>query len=215
MKRVLLLLPVLLISCKSIHSIRTTGTIPLDFKGRIALAKMQAHDAEQGPAASRITAAKLGIAAANAARTDNPDRVEGHYWYAINVGLLADADRLYGVKAVEEMQTSLQRAIEIDEKYDEAGPLRVMGILLVRAPGPPVSSGSPRKGLRFLQRAVALAPDYPENQLYLAEALQATGKIDEARAALHKVIDAPALSGRQAESEAWRRAAQKLLADWQ
>ncbi len=211
-----LLLGCLLVAtgCRSIRAVRTTEAIPLDFKGRIALARMQADAAERGPAAARIAAAKIGIAAATAARTDNPDRVEAHYWYAINVGLLADADRSYGLQAVSEMQQALQRAIELDEKFDEAGPLRVMGLLLLRTPGPPLSIGSPRKGLRLLQRAVELSPEYPENYLHLAEAFHETGKVDEARAALHKVLAAAPWTGREAESANWRRAAETRLAEW-
>ncbi len=210
----ILLAGLLAFGCKSVRALRPTETIPLDFQGRVALARMQAAAAEAGPAADRITAAKIGIAAAQAARADHPDRVEGQYWYAINVGLLADADRSYGLNAVGEMQAALQRAIELDETYDHGGPLRVMGLLLLRTPAPPVSIGSPRRGLRLLQRAVAVAPEYPENYLHLAEAWHAIGRIDEARAALHKVLAAPPMTGREAESAHWRRAAEARLAEW-
>jgi tetratricopeptide (TPR) repeat protein len=158
----------------------------------------------------RKEAAKRGIVLARHGRELKPDRVECHYWYAINVGLLADVDRSYGLDAVGEMQTSLQRAGEIDERYDYAGPLRVLGILYLRTPAPPVSIGSPRKGLRLLQRAVELFPDYAENYLYLAEAYRDTDKPDEARAALAKVLDAPPWPDRQFESGQWKVEAQKV-----
>lgn len=158
----------------------------------------------------RREAAKRGVVLARHARELQPDRVEGHYWYALNVGFLADTDRSYGLDAVDEMEAALKKGIEIDERYDFAGPLRVLAILHLRTPGPPVSIGSPRRGLRLLQRAAELFPDYPENFLYLAEALRDNDKPDEAREALAKVLDASPWLDRQFESSKWKAEAEQL-----
>lgn len=158
----------------------------------------------------RREAAKRGIVLARRAHELQPDRAEGHYWYAINVGLLADVDRKYGLDAVSEMEAALKKAMEIDERYDFAGPLRVLGILHLRTPAPPTSIGSPRKGLKLLRRAVDLFPDYPENYLYLAEALRDNGKRDEAREALVKVLEAALWPDRQFESGKWKSEAEQL-----
>ena len=158
----------------------------------------------------RIDAAKRGITLARHGQQLLPDRVECYYWYAIDVGLLADADRTYGIKGVGEMETALKRANELDERYDYGGSSRVTGILHLRTPPPPVSIGSPRKGLRDLQHAMALFPDYPENWLYLAEALSDNGQMEKAQELLQKVIDAPPWPDRQWESAHWKMAAQKL-----
>ena len=157
------------------------------------------------------TRQKRGIVLARHGRELDTERVECQYWYAINVGLLADADRSYGLDAVGEMETALKRAVEIDERYDYAGPLRVLGILHLRTPAPPASIGSPRKGLRLLQRATELFPDYQENYLYLAEALRDNDRADEARQAVTKVLDANAWPDRQFESTKWKVDAQTLL----
>ena len=192
--------------CGTIRGLRTTGLlqdVPDTYEAQWTVAKGLAETAEERPE-MRARAAKIGIAHAQRARELKPDGVEGHYYYALNVGWLADADRSYGLDAVGEMEKALKRAIELDEKYDHAGPLRTLGILHLRTPGPPVSIGSPRKGLRLLQRAVEAFPEYPENYLYLAEALRDTGKTEEARVALDKVL--------QSENAQWKAAAQKLLA---
>lgn len=160
---------------------------------------------------ARREAAKTGIVLTRRARELKPDGVEGCYWYAINVGLLADVDRSYGLAAVGEMETALKRALEIDERYDFGGPLRVLGILHLRTPPPPTSIGSSRKGLRLLQRAVELFPEYPENYLYLAEALRDNGRVGEARETVRKVLDVVPWPDRQFESSQWKTSAQKLL----
>jgi tetratricopeptide (TPR) repeat protein len=158
----------------------------------------------------RLDAARRGVVLARQARTLKPDGVEGQYWYALVVGLLANEDRSYGLSAVGEMETALKRAIELDERYDLAGPPRVLGILQLRTPPPPTSIGSPRKALRLLQHAVELFPDYPENYLYLAEALRDNGRADEAREALRKVLEAKPWPDQQFESQQWKTAALKL-----
>ena len=185
--------------------------LPNDYAIQWAAAEAWEFVADNEPRhAERIAAAKRGITLARLARELQPDRVEGHYWYALNVGLLADADRAYGLKAVTEMELALRRAMELDERYDYAGPVRVLGVLLLRAPAPPVSIGSARKGLRLLQHAVELFPDYPENMLYLAEAFRDNKRNAEARELLQKVIDAPLWPDRQFETAGWKTAAQGL-----
>ena len=109
------------------------------------------------------------------------------------------------------MEPALRRAMEIDERFDFAGPVRVLGILLLRTPAPPVSIGSSRKGLRLLQHAAELFPEYPENSLYLAEAFRDNKRLVEARALLLKVIAAPSWPDRQMESAGWKTAAKKIL----
>jgi tetratricopeptide (TPR) repeat protein len=158
----------------------------------------------------RLEDARKGVVLARQARALKSDGVEGQYWYALTVGMLANEDRSYGLSAVAEMETALKRAMELDERYDLAGPPRVLGILLLRTPGPPASIGSPRKALRLLQHAVELFPDYPENYLYLAEALRDNGRADEAKEALRKVLEATPWPDRQFESEQWKAAALKL-----
>ena len=159
---------------------------------------------------SRRESAQHGVVFARRARELNPNGVEGQYWYALDVGLLADVDRSYGLDAVGEMETALKRAIELDERYDLGGPLRVLGILHLRTPLPPASIGSPRKGLKLLQRAVELFPEYPENYLYLAEALRDSGRADEAKEAIGKVLEAKPWPDRLFESQEWKVRALRL-----
>jgi tetratricopeptide (TPR) repeat protein len=187
-------------------------TLRDDYDAQWEAAQAHAFVAENDTRADvRREAAKTGIVLSRHARELKPDGVAGHYWYAINVGLLADVDRAYGLDAVGEMETALRRAIELDEHYDFAGPSRVLGILHLRTPAPPISIGSLRKGLRLLQRAVELFPDYPENYLYLAEALRDNNRADEAQEAARRVLEAKPWPDRQFESRQWKAAAQKLF----
>jgi len=64
------------------------------------------------------------------------------------------------------MEKEFKRARELDEKLDNAGPDRNLGLLYIRTP----SGGKHRhrsKAQRHLQRAAEVAPDFPENRLNL------------------------------------------------
>lgn len=214
---VLLFLAPGVVGCKSIRAVRAgTTELPLDFAGRVQLVQQLAVEAESAPTVpDRIRAAERGLVIARALRAEHPDRVEGHYWYALHAGLLAQADNSYGLTAVAEMDTALQRAIELDAGYDHCGPLRVRGLLLVRAPGPPVSLGSPRRGVRLLQQAVEQCPHYGENLLCLAEALHATGKTTDALAMLQRLQDLPPGPESAEERHRWLTAAEAYRRQWQ
>lgn len=207
----------LLMGCKSVRAVR--GPLPeepLDLQGRVRVMRQLAVEAESAPeVADRIRAAQRGVVLARTFRADHPERVEGHYWYALLVGLLAQADNAYGLTAVAEMDAALQRAAELDAGYDQCGPLRVRGLLLVRAPGPPVSLGSPRRGMRLLQQAVQQCPEYGENWLYLAEALHTTGKTAEAMATLQRLETMPPGPESAEERQRWLAAAQAYRRAWQ
>jgi len=110
-------------------------------------------------------------------------RVEAHYYYAINLGLLGRERPSMGIAAVQEMIPHLEAAIDADPAFDRAGPLRILAIVYLRAPGWPVGIGDLEAGLEHARRAVDQDPDYPYNQFVLAEALVEDGRRRPAREA--------------------------------
>jgi hypothetical protein len=110
------------------------------------------------------------------------------YWLGVAVGLQAREVRVTADDGLKTMVPALQRAIDKDPAYDEAGPLRVMSLVLLRAPGWPVGPGDIEAGLEEAKKAVALRPDYPPNLFALAEAWTASKKRDLAREAYVKGI---------------------------
>jgi Flp pilus assembly protein TadD len=76
---------------------------------------------------------------------------------------------------------------------DEAGPERVLALLLARAPGWPIGPGDVEEALVLARKAVELRPDYPPNQLALGEALLKNDHRAKAQEALARAID---LAGR-------------------
>jgi len=137
----------------------------------------------------RAEVARAGIAASQQLLAREPKSAQGHYYLALNSGELADAlaPSMTSYKLVHEIERELKTTAELDEKLDFAGPARCLGLLYRDAPGWPVSIGSKRKAHEWLDRAAALAPDYPENQLNLAETHLQWHQRDEARKFLEKL----------------------------
>jgi hypothetical protein len=108
------------------------------------------------------------------------------YWLALAVGLQAREVRMTADDGLKTMVPALQFAIEKDPLYDDAGPHRVMALVLLRAPAWPLGPGDVEAGLEQAKQAVALRPDYPPNVFALAEALAANKDRDGAREAYIK-----------------------------
>jgi hypothetical protein len=97
------------------------------------------------------------------------------YYQGVALGLMARAHPTRAGELLRSMLEALNAAAAIDAGYDNAGPLRVQALVLIKAPGWPLGPGDPDAGLAAARRAVSLVPQYPPNVLALAEALAKTG----------------------------------------
>jgi tetratricopeptide (TPR) repeat protein len=130
--------------------------------------------------AQRASLAEQGITVCQQAIERAPDLAPLHYYLGMNLGELAETKGLTALKLVKPMQRAFDRARELDEHLDWAGPDRNLGLLYRDAPAIG-SIGSRAKAREHLKRAVELAPSYPENSLNLIEALVKWGDRDTAR----------------------------------
>lgn len=120
----------------------------------------------------RADFARRGIEVCHAWLEREPKSGPAHYYLAANLGELAQAESpsIASYKLVHEMEREFIVASELDMRFDYAGPARTLGELYSQAPFWPLSVGNKRKAHEWLERAAALAPGYPDNQLNLAEA---------------------------------------------
>ena len=111
------------------------------------------------------------------------------YYLAMNLGELAQAQApsLTSYRLVHEIEREFLATAELDARFDFAGPARCLGLLYRDAPGWPLSIGNKRKAREWLIRAVALAPEFPENQLNLAETYLRWRQKEETENALAKL----------------------------
>jgi len=138
-------------------------------------------------AEQRAGIAQTGIAACREVLASDSQSAPGHYYLAMNYGELAEAEApsMAAYKLIRDIEREFKSASELDERLDFGGPPRCLGLLYRDAPIWPISIGSRRKAREFLDRAAALAPDYPENELNLVESHVQWHQAAEAEKAWH------------------------------
>ncbi len=134
---------------------------------------------------------KEGLKYAKKAMDLDPDKVQGHYYYGLSVGIYSDGVSI--LRAIAEglkdkTQGGFEKAYEIDKTYNEAGPILAIGRFWAVLPWP----------LRDRKKALTFYREYQkteyfakkdEGKIYLAELLLALkGKENraEAKALLEK-----------------------------
>ena len=136
----------------------------------------------------RAGLAQDGIDACKKALAANPNSAPLHYYLGLNQGQLARTRTLGALRLVDLMEREFSQAIELDSSFDYAGAERSLGLLYRDAPVF-ASIGSKSKARLHLQRAVDLAPGYPENRLNLIESELKWGERKAAREQL-KLLEA-------------------------
>ena len=148
------------------------------------------------------------IALASQAVDKAPTQAEGHYYLAAALGLFSQLHS--AMNKLPQMAREGERAAALDPRVDHAGPYRLLGSLYGFAPEPPISLGDQDKGLDYLRKAVALAPDDSENHFRLAELLAAMGQKAEAKRQLEQALFLNQPDADPTETVAWQMEAKRL-----
>jgi hypothetical protein len=135
---------------------------------------------------------KKGMAYAEKAMARAPEKVEGYFYFAINVGIYADGVSVLtalkeGLKG--KTQTSLEKAYAINRSYRDGGPAFALGRFWAVVPWPYQDKKKAMKYYREYQTLNKNDSYWQERTLNLAEFLVNAGKDyhAEARALLQKV----------------------------
>jgi hypothetical protein len=94
-----------------------------------------------------------------------------HYYLAANLGLAARDDMALALQSLPRLEREMKRAVELSPELDDGGPLRLLGMLYLKAPPWPNGIGDGDKALDLLKRALEKYPGHPLNHLFYAQAL--------------------------------------------
>lgn len=182
--------------------------------GWLGLARVASWRVEHEKGAeARKTLVDKALDAAQWCQRRAPGRAECDYALAEALGQQARERPATAHDGLAKMVEALRRVIVVAPDLDEAGPHRVLALVLLRAPGWPAGPGDAAEGLVQAQKAVGLAPHQPLNELALSEALRRAGRESEAKAAgLRALALARARRGDPDASE-WVDAAEAALRD--
>jgi len=183
---------------------------PNDFGAAWKLARADYWLGGHAPAAERRRILEQGIAAGQRAIALRPDRPEGHYWMAANMGALAESFGLrQGLKYRKPIKTALETVLRIDPAFLQGSADRALGRWYFKVPK--LFGGSTREAEAHLRAALKYNPDSTLTHLFLAELLIDANRDAEARVELQKVIDAPFAPDWVPEDRELKAQAQRLL----
>jgi uncharacterized membrane protein len=181
-----------------------------DFESAWKLARARywlgTHAAEQ----SRKGYLESGITAGRSAIVVAPDKPEGHFWVAANMGALAESFGMrQGLKYRGDIKKELETVLRLDPAFQQGSADRALGRWYFKVPG--LFGGSDKKSEDHLRKSLTYNPNSSASLFFLAETLIDVGKKDEARATLQKLLDVPLDPEWTPEDREFKSQGRKLL----
>ena len=162
---------------------------PRDFESawKLARAKYWIGPHEEKEAGRKTL--ERGVAAGKQAAAISPDRPEGHFWTAANMGALAESYGLrQGLKYRGAIKDALERVLQIEPAFQQGSGYSALGRWYHMVPG--LFGGSEAKSEEYLRKALTYGPDSILTHFYLSETLFDRDKDAEAIDELRKTVAA-------------------------
>ena len=151
-----------------------------------------------------------GVDAGRRAIAIAPQRPEGHFWVAANMGALAESFGLRnGLRYRGAVKDALETVLKIDPSFLQGSADRALGRWYDRVPR--LFGGSDTKAVEHLRRSLTYNPDSTISHFFLAEALLDMNREDDARAELQKVLDVPLSADWAPEDREFKQKAKERL----
>lgn len=181
-----------------------------DFEAAWKLARARYWLGHHAPRQQRKAYLEAGIAAGRAAVAAQPNRPDGHFWIAANMGALAESFGLrQGLKYRGEIRDALLTVLKLDAAYQQGSADRALGRWYFKVPA--LFGGSRRKSEEHLRRSLAYNVNSIASRFFLAETLLDLDRRAEAMAELQRVIDTPPHPEWMPEDREFKQQAQRLL----
>jgi len=131
-----------------------------------------------------------GIEAGRKAVALEPNRPEGHFWIAANMGALAESFGLRaGIKYRKPIREELETVLHLEPTFQQRSADRALGRWYYKVPR--LFGGNYKLAEEHLRASLKANPHSTVSHFFLAELFIEEGRKDEARAELLKVIDSP------------------------
>ena len=181
-----------------------------DFEAGWKLARACYWLGEHVPRSDQQRQYERGIEAGRRAVALEPERPEGYFWMAANMGMLAESFGLrQGLKYRGRIKEALETVLRIDPSYQQGSADRALGRWYFKVPG--LFGGSNQKSIEHLQRSLTYNSNSTASHYFLAETLLDMNRRVEARAELQKVLDAPFDPEWTSEDREFKEKARMLL----
>jgi tetratricopeptide (TPR) repeat protein len=183
---------------------------PRDLDAAWKLARAEYWLGGHGIDAERRKDLERGIDAGRKAVAIHPDRPEGHFWIAANMGALAESFGLrQGLKYRKPIKEELETVLRLDQAFMDGSADRALGRWYFKVPG--LFGGDRKLSETHLRKSLTYNPNSTTSHFFLGELLQDEGRKDEARAELQMVLDAPVSANWAPEDREFKDKARALL----
>jgi len=161
-----------------------------DFESAWKLARTCYWLGTRGVPDERRAVLERGVKAGESAARFEPNRPEGHFWFAANMGILAQSfGTSQGLKYRSRIKEELERVLAIDPGWQDGSADAALGQWYFKVPR--LLGGSRSKAEEHLRRALMYDPNSRLALSELADVVAAGGRRDEAIAILRQLIAAP------------------------
>jgi hypothetical protein len=181
-----------------------------DFESAWKLARARYWLGGHAPEAERRAFLEEGIAAARTAAAIQPDKPEGHFWIAANMGALAESFGLrQGIKYRGDIKNELLTVLRLDPTFQQGSADRALGRWYYKVPG--LFGGSNTKSEEHLRRSLTYNPSSTASLFFLAETLIDMKRKEEAKGVLERLLAAPIDPDWAPEDHEFKDKAQRLI----
>ncbi|HYM26056.1 MAG TPA: TRAP transporter TatT component family protein [Vicinamibacterales bacterium] len=162
------------------------------------------------PQSGRRAALERGISAGETAIRLNPQRPEGHYWLAADMGRLAETEGMWqGIKYRGRIRSELERVVAIDPAWSGGAGDEALGEWYATVPR--LFGGSDADAEAHLRRALDSDGHNLSALVFLGEFLLDRHRATEADGLLRRALSADSDPEWQLEDRELRAKAQRLL----
>ncbi|MGY3803220.1 hypothetical protein ACWNT8_04035 [Pigmentibacter ruber] len=154
---------------------------------------------------------KYGYEAGKIAKEIEPKKVEGYYWYAINLGSYGLSKGIFSALSnAKPGRDALLEAAKIDPKYQWCGPLRILGRYYQEVPGGLISFGDKKIAEDYFTQAIQTCPEFRLNTMYLGILKKKAGDKTNALELFKKAQTLPEVDGKNEEKRYSKELAENI-----
>jgi tetratricopeptide (TPR) repeat protein len=184
---------------------------PTSFEAAWKLARAHYWLGNHAPEGERKAFLERGIEAGRQAAALEPQKPEGHFWVAANMGALAESFGLRaGLKYRKPIRDELETVRRLDPGFMNGSADRALGRWYFKVPA--LFGGSRDRAVQHLRTSLTYDPNSTVSLFFLAEVMADTGKKAEARSLLQRVLEVQSSPEWEPEDNEYKTKARTLLA---
>ncbi|HVQ12819.1 MAG TPA: TRAP transporter TatT component family protein [Vicinamibacterales bacterium] len=151
-----------------------------------------------------------GIKAATRAVELEPNKPDGHFWMAADMGAMAEGFGLRnGIRYRGPIKQELETVLKLDPSYQQGSADRALGRWYFRVPR--LFGGSKDKAIEHLKQSLTHAPQSTATHFFLAESYLDLDRKEDARREAQTVLSAPLDPDWAPEDREFKQKAKELL----